>query len=576
MQRIDFFRLERPIQERFIAAAHGAAQPVPLAVQRDPLPPSVLVWSAAAALSVGALIALARAGYGNLESQLALHPPWMIAAYAFLAALAALCMRRVVAVFAARRALPYTPGIYVFPSGLIDTRRKEFLVRSLAELNQVSVKGKVLSLQFEDKSRFSFPLTTPEHARNAERALAEHRERLKAAVLSANSRELSLLDPLCDNGFKNLFSPTESMRPPAPRRFPIWTLAALFGAALAGFGVFSLRNHLGEQALYKEARMADTKAAYLAYTERGGTRPEVRGILLPRTELAEVVKTGTLGALESFASSRTDSKIATEIDIALQHALRKGLEDARRQGTLTALKTFREAHGKHPSIAPEVERSIEEYWKARLSAFEQSAQPKPSVRAFFRRLLSYTSKHGSRVEVRFRRRIPESVPRAEAMIKKSLYFGGEKSLPAQYFDTKHAEQREGPVGRELVAALNQAFPKDLVEFHLTSALEDSEEELPTFAVPTLLITHRTEMSGGYLLKNPRAALTGIGVLFRVAFQIPGDKEALHFRLSTWNAPDLKRAETFKGFEDVYEEMAFRAFSKLPKKYLADLLPGLEG
>jgi hypothetical protein len=82
------------------------------------------------------------------------------------------------------------------------------------------------------------------------------------------------------------------------------------------------------------------------------------------------------------------------------------------------------------------------------------------------------------------------------------------------------------------------------------------------------------MSGAYLLKKPKAALTGIGVLFRVTFQIPNDPDAHLYKYSAWNAPDLKQAAESESFEQIYDDMASRGFQKLTKRYLAELLPGL--
>lgn len=575
MQRIDFFRLERAVQERFIASAQGAAQPFPLAIERARTPRAVWVWTGAAALSLMALLALSSVGYGALDSRLALHPPTLIGAYALIAAAAAFCTLRVRAELSARRALPYEPGQYIFPSGLIDARDREFVVRPLSTLSKTAVTDRSLSLEFNDQSRFSFRLQTTQHAQEVERALTEYRERSKAAPLAANARELALLDPLCDNGFRNPFSPIESMRPPASKRFSFRTLAAVAAGAALGLGVFAFRNAIAERALYARARAHDTRAAYLAYLARGGTRSEVREVLLPQAELGDVVSGGSLEALESFARSSKSSKISSQVDAALRDALSRELEQARRKGTFDALRDFRAKHGKHTSIAPAVERAIQEHWQAHLKTFYRTARPTPRVKDFFRRLLAYTSQHGSRVDLRFRRRLAVSVPRAEALIRKSQYFVGEESLPAQYFDSARSLVREEPVARQITAALRPTFPSDLLDFQFAPPLQDSEAELPPVSVPTLLITHRTEMSGGYLLRRPRAALTGIGVLFSVTFQIPGDKEALHFKLSTWNVPDLKRAEDFKGFADIYDEMGSRAFAKLPNKFLADLVPGLK-
>jgi hypothetical protein len=160
------------------------------------------------------------------------------------------------------------------------------------------------------------------------------------------------------------------------------------------------------------------------------------------------------------------------------------------------------------------------------------------------------------------------------LLEKSLLFGGKQSLPAQYFDARHTTLRERPVAEELVSALSRAVPDQVLTFHIGPPLEDSPEDFPKVSVPTLLVTHRTEMSGAYLMKKPRAALTGVGVLFRIGFQIPGDAQPYAFKYSSWNAPELKSIVDGKSFEAIYGEMAEKAFVKLAKRYLADLLPGI--
>lgn len=575
MQSMDFFSLERSIQERFIASARSEAQPLPLTMQKARTPRSALLWGAGCGLCLVALVILSSLGYGDLDSPLALHPPKLVAGYIFLAAASAFCAQRVLVTLTAARSLPYLPGLYMFPSGLIDARVPRFVVRPLHELAKVHANDATLSLEFVDKSRFRFRLPNAQRAREVERAISDLRDRSKAAPSSTRTRELALLDPLCDSGFRNPFSPTESMKPPAPRRISFKRLAWVIVGAAFGFCAFAFRNTIAERTLYIEARAEDSKPAYLAYLKRGGSRADVRDLLLPQAELAEVVAGGSLEALERFAVSRESSAVSKQIEAALGHALRKGLERARDQGNFGALEEFRRKHGQHPSIAPAIELAIEANLKGHLESFERVAQPKPEVRAFFKRLLEYRARHEERVEVRFRRRLAKSVERAETLIRKSRYFAGDDSLPAQYFDATRSQGREEPVARQILAALQRPFPSDLLNFQLAPPMQDSGAELPSVSVPTLLITHATEMSGGYLLKKPRAALTGVSILFWVTFQIPGDPEAIRFKLSTWNVPNVRRSHDFQGYSAIYDEMGARAFERLPKKFLADLMPGLD-
>lgn len=572
MQRIDFFRLDRPIQERFIASSRGEASPRPLGVLLEPLPRPVLIWGGASVGALALLGALAAHGFGELTNPVALNPTWMLAFYVTLGLIIGFSGRRAMAEIRARRSMPYVPGVFLFPSGLIDARSSEFVVRPLRELDKVEISNRALTVHYSGGS-VRLPMPNREHAEMVSRALDEFRTRANEDA-PHSVRDIALLDPLADNGFKSPFSPPESMRPPARKRVQLDLLFALGGGAIGGLLVFVVRGYLADDAIYNAARIADTREAYVTYLERGGARPEVTEILLPRTELAAIVASKNLEALERFAAAHENSKVSEESDIALQHALRRALDEVRAKGQLAALKQFAEKHGKHPKIAPEVERALEQHWQAALKTFEQSARPRGDSKAFFQRLFAYTAKHGSRVELRFRRRLDDSIERTEKALRKNRRFAGESSLPGRYFDDKHAEKREEPVAQELLAAFRRVFPQELVEFHLAPPLPVSAEEVPPVQVPTVLITHRTETRGNYVLKKPRAAVTGVGVHFRVTFQIPGDPEVDVFRTGTFSSPESPKTLVFEGYDDLYEGMAERAFSKLPKRYLADLLPGL--
>jgi hypothetical protein len=76
------------------------------------------------------------------------------------------------------------------------------------------------------------------------------------------------------------------------------------------------------------------------------------------------------------------------------------------------------------------------------------------------------------------------------------------------------------------------------------------------------------------MRRPRAALTGIGLLCRIVFVQPNEAPAYTFKYSAWNSPDLRSMMDGEGFEQIYDEMAVKAFSKLGRKFLADFVPGL--
>jgi hypothetical protein len=576
MQRIDFYQLERPIQERFIASARGESPPAPLASRREVVPRGVVLWTAISLLALIALVLFAALGYGELDSAFALQPEWVVVIYSLLGALAVFAGFRAAAIHLYAQRLPFAPAVYLFPSGLVDTRGTPFVVRPLADVRRVRVGNKSLVVGFDDGARFRFEISDRARGQEIEELLGRYGARLSMDSAPISARELAAWDPLKDNGFSNPFSPPEKMRAPRlPFRF-VAPLAALLSGPLLGYGALSLRNFLAEDALYRSARAEDTREAYRAYAARGGKRSEIHEILLPRRELSEVVAKKDLAALEAFALPRQKSAIWPEIKTALQAALLSELGNVKKQGTRAALRDFEARYGKHEMIAPAVERAVSEHRSQVLRKFAAEAKPTAEVLDFFRRLLVYTDAHGPKLELRYQRKLADSVARTEAQLRKSVFFGGEASLPAQYFDAQRSAEREVELTKTFVASFARAFPSDMVSLELMPPLDPAIDDLPKVTVPTLLVSHRTEMSGAYLSTQPRAAYTGIGVLFRVSLQIPGDAAPHQYKSSSWYAPALREIRNGASFASIYEEMASKAFTKLSKRYLSELFPGFAG
>ena len=573
MQRIDFYQLERPIQERFVASARGNSPPAPLASHRELVPRGVVLWAAVGLLSLVALVLFGTIGYGELGSGFALQPGWVTPVYAGLGVLAIYAGFHAVALHLQGQASPFAPAVYLFPSGLVDTRGRSFVVRPLADLRRVQVGNQSLVVAFADGFRFRFKIRDRASGQEIEELLVRYGARLNPDSAPISARERAAWDPLKDNGFSSPFSPTEKMqRTKLPFRF-IAPLVAVVIGPLLGYGVFSLRNFLAEEALYRNARAEDSGDAYRAYVARGGKRTEIEDILLPRSELAQIVKKGELAELEAYAEPRHKSAIWPEIETALSRALLVELEAVKKQGTRAALRDFQNKYSKHEIIAPAVERAVSDHRARVIAEFARAAKPSAEVLDFFRRLLVYTDAHGPKVELRYKRKMADSVARTENQLRKSIFFGGEPSLPAQYFDGARSAKREAELTKTLIAQFMRAFPTDMVSLEPAALLEDASEDLPKVSAPTLLVSHRTEMSGAYLSTQPRAAYTGIGVLFRVSLQIPDDNTPHVYKSSSWYAPALREIRNGASFESIYEDMATKAFTKVSKRYLAELLPG---
>src|SRR5215472_3721558 len=127
MDRLDFYKLSRPVQDRFIGSANGNGFPTPILEQREGTrePP---IWLAASGVAIIALIVIYRMHLGDLESRISIHG-WLAAlVYWLLVSAAFFGLLRALGLWAVERALPFRPGVYVFPIGVIDARKSDLFV----------------------------------------------------------------------------------------------------------------------------------------------------------------------------------------------------------------------------------------------------------------------------------------------------------------------------------------------------------------------------------------------------------------------------------------------------------------
>ncbi|MET0794277.1 MAG: hypothetical protein ABW061_22330 [Polyangiaceae bacterium] len=570
MTKVDFWGLQRSIQERFVASTEGAAAPTPLAMRPMARDARIVTYGALGVCALVAAFVSLRVGFGDLNSRFALAPVWCIAVYGGLFALSAFGFFKAAARYVAAYAVPFRPALYLFPIGVIDARAPQLAVHHISEETQVRVDANRRSLRIDlGGTHFEFPAGDIERAQQAANAIIELRDRLASSGPDSSTRELSLVDPLLDNGFKNPFSPTESLRKALPGWLKIWPLLALVLGVLLGGAAFLLRNHLSEARLYSAARAADQTETYRTYLARGGHNPDVEALLLPRTELRDAVQHGDVSAIERFVEQHPHTQIKPEVDAALQQALLKELSLAEAAGTLNALKAYASEYARYPFLTPNIERAIDARVAVTLKQLKPTlAANQARLLPFMERLLRYTAKHGPEFVVRFQRKPTETLETAEKSLRMNAYFSGEKTLPGQYFDEAHQNPREAAAAAYVTAALNDHFPRDLVDAKVGPTLDANADPKPT--VPTILITYHTELSGAFTSRKPRLALSGIGLISKVSFEIPGDPESLGFKLTVWRAPDLTAISDSSTPAALYEAMAGEAFKRFMKKYLATL------
>src|SRR5215203_628372 len=92
--------------------------------------PTKLAWLGLTLACFVVLVIVTRVGYGALDSGLALHSGKALALYAGLIFGVAFGLVQAFAYVVRERALPYRPGIYLFPACLIDARSDQFKVFS--------------------------------------------------------------------------------------------------------------------------------------------------------------------------------------------------------------------------------------------------------------------------------------------------------------------------------------------------------------------------------------------------------------------------------------------------------------
>jgi hypothetical protein len=350
-------------------------------------------------------------------------------------------------------------------------------------------------------------------------------------------------------------------------------LVALFAGVVLGPLAFQARNFVSEERLYAAARASGSSADYRAYLERGGTRADVTEVLLPRAELADAVSKNSVAALVELKKKSPRAKIQGEVQGALKKALLAELDVAAAKGTLSALQAFEKEQPEHALVGAELARRKSELYQKAARSFASVAQPATSgLVGFFGRLLFYAQKNGPEVEIRFRRRPTESAKDAEVQLQKSAYFLGPDSLPSNFFQAEDWEPRETETGKEIQERLNREFPPDILRFVLAPAMQDDGQDPPKVTKPTLVITHRTEMSGAFMSKKPRGAFVGLGVMTRAALIIPNDDQPLNFKFSAWLPPDLKRwEEPGTTPADIYEALGREGLSRFSKKLQAFIL-----
>jgi hypothetical protein len=565
MQRFDFYSLPRSLQDRFIESTQGVAVPLPIAL-RISKNPARLVWLAASLIFIIAWVAVGVRGFGDLNHSAALGGPTLAVVFVLLALCALGCAGRAYVLSLRAAHAPFVAGDYVFPSGIIQVSGSTIVVHDASAVT-AEQQGSLVTFVIQGGGKLALMLPSADEASEAVRAFREGKERWLAAKPD-DALERARLYCLCESGVPNPLAPT---RPhPKPPLAPVIAVCAgvVVLAGLLGSGLALYRDTASEQALYQSATQKDSVEAYTSYLARGGKRPEVGAILLPRARLKQAIADGSIGAVIAFARENQGSKIQPEIDAALRAALLKELEVARKSGTLAALRDLQSRYEQVQLIAPELKAAQHAVYEAAYQSYLAQSAGDKALDEFVGHLLTYAETHGPRVEVRFFHDFPQDPQVLDSIVKKNeKYFLGARSLPSQYFLGAPAREREKALGERIVSKLSEMFPKDVLEFHLAPLPEKENEPPAEVTGPTLTISHKETLSGGFVGGAPKSMYLGATVRMDARFQLPSDRSH-EYHFGAWKNPSYAIGEE-KPTEipKVYGRMMDDAFEQFFTEYL---------
>ena len=574
MQSIDFYKLPRSSQERFVGSVTGAGLPKPIVYAlTKPLAPTA--WVGVSGVAFLVLLALLGVGYGSLESHLGREGAPFLVADVLLASLVVLALLRASSKRHGHARSPFRPGVYVFPVGLIDARTPLLGVYPIEDLSGVfgpDVRG--LTLAFGAKS-FSFPV----HDATRVASVKEELERGGTAMSTAGAaresvrpKALAPLDPL--QGYANPLSSPNQLAPSTQSWAALTIPIAIALGVVVGGGLWGIRNLTSDNAMFARAQAANDTATFRAYLERGTRHAdEVSTRLLPRALLRDAESVGTVEAIEQFIQEHPQPEVARAAALARKTALLHELDVAVKAGDLAPLDAFSQRHPK-AGVDAEVAAARHHIYQTAFDRYAATA-PDKAAASFVQRLLAWSEAHGPKVEMRFRGRRSRSMDKADRSAGQSRQFKGVISLPSRYFDDVAEKGDMDAFAAGISARFAEALPKELLSIELGAPLADTEAPLPPrVALPTLFIDHGSAWAGAIQASlKPRGVFIGLELSFDALFRMPDEASPVKIRTDGWFMPGLLAAkDADKPEEAIYNAMRATAFEQFERKLLGAFFP----
>jgi hypothetical protein len=351
-----------------------------------------------------------------------------------------------------------------------------------------------------------------------------------------------------------------------------WAIAAGIGV-LVGGPLWLVRNTKSDEAMFTAATNSGDTASLQAYLEKGKRHAtEVSTVLLPRALLKEVVKQGTVDAIDQFLKDHPTGAVAGEARAALKAALLQELADASKAGTLAALDDF--AHRRdHTLIDAELAAARHGVYQAAITRYLALASDKGAGAAsqLVQRMVAWSEQKGPKVEVRFRTVKSKTMDKADRAAMQSRQWRGVVSLPSRYFDDAAEKGDRDALTAAVAKRFADVFPPEILALGPGAPLTDPDAPLPaTILVPTLFVDVSDVWAGSIQASTaPRGVFVGLDLTFDSVFRTPDDPQhVVKVKVQGWKVPDLAAAkDADKPEEVVYAAMRQKGFDQFQKKLL---------
>lgn len=577
MKAVDFYKLGRSIQDRFVGSVTSGFPPEPLLAKKAQTPLKLL-WLALTVACFLILVIVARVGYGALDSSLARHSGKALVLYILLVFGIAFGLVMAFARLVREKALPYAAGVYLFPACVIDARSDQFRVHDTKDLASCDAQGNQIRVAFAGGAQFTFPVPEGQDAQKLVAEVNAARDRTMRARATEDPSELVSVDPLHNPRFSSPVGPRD---PYALRRPPWgqlgWAVAAVITVLFAP-SLWLARNSGSDRRMFTKASTADDVASYRQYLEHGESyKTDVAGILLPRAELREAERKGTVEALLEYKAAHPGVKIAGEMNLAIRAAMLAELEKAKAKGTLGALQEFAKKYPEH-GVEPELRAAMHAVYTRELDAYKKHAPTRDKAAVpFVERLFAWGEKHGPSIEVRFRRKTSASLEKADTYLVRHPNFMGVVTYPSRFFTDKYHPKREEALSKSLLNAFDQGLSPELFAVSTGALVPADAEALPDVKVPTLFVTHVAEWSTHTYIseKRPRGVFVGLQFNFDAVFVIPDngkpykmtDKVFKHAAIGVVRDEDPMPGPG-AAEEKIYDAMAMAAFDEFGKRLIS--------